>query len=205
MMAVEVPTGSPSPRSRAPTSPQQVTLELQKTAKGRCGLTLSQSRKALRVEAVMTGSLASDAGFAVGDLLVDIDGVSVAEELRFSKIKTNGLLFDKRGTCAIVVLRGGGATTSFSSAPQPLDPRVSSALFSAGAKAALSGPPAAGLAGATSGMRPVGVPPLLIPRSAAESNRRAADSRAASEAANSKAVKEAVAAEVGDYTSVPQK
>ena len=136
MLAVAVPTGAlggPSP----PASPQHLTIELRKTSKGRCGLSLSQGKAALKVEAVTVGSLAEEAGFEAGDVLVDIGGVPVAD-IRYSKIKANGLLFDARNTCAVTVLRGAsGCGMASPAAARPARPTELNL------KAALSETPAA--------------------------------------------------------------
>ena len=52
-LPVELPTGE----TRTLSTPTQLTLELMKTSKGRCGLTLVQRKKSLTVEAVQPGSV----------------------------------------------------------------------------------------------------------------------------------------------------
>jgi len=78
-----------------------------KQAKGRCGLTLQQNRKppSLIVSAVTPESLGAEAGFQVGDALLAIDDLDVRLDMRYSKIKANGVLFDAKGSCTITVQR----------------------------------------------------------------------------------------------------
>ena len=120
-LSVELPTGQalrdPSPPSSS--SPQTLILSLQKQSKGRCGLTLHQAKTHLRVEAVAAGSIAADAGFAVGDHLIRI-GDTALSDIRFSKIKANGLLFDARGTVAISVQRGVKSHHAAADSKRPL-------------------------------------------------------------------------------------
>lgn len=82
-------------------------MMMMKRGKGRCGLTLQQNRnpKSLFVSAVSPDSLGAEAGFQVGDTLLMIDGLDVHLDMRCSKIKANGVLFDAKGTCEILVER----------------------------------------------------------------------------------------------------
>jgi hypothetical protein len=119
MLAAEqvLPTGSPplfkagSSRSASPRSTSRLTLELEKSSKGRCGATFIQQKSSLQVGSVTSGSLAEECGLCVGDVIISVDTIrdgtlSVKEDLRFSKHKFNAILFDLRGTCYISVLRG---------------------------------------------------------------------------------------------------
>jgi len=83
-----------------------VTLHLAKSGKGRCGAGFQQAKKCLFVSAVAPGSICAEAGMQVGDTIVSIDGIPV-EDFRHSKHKANGMLFDAKSTCTVVVIRNG--------------------------------------------------------------------------------------------------
>ena len=126
----------------APPSPKRVVVELTKQTKCRCGLTFQQDKKSLSVSAVAAGSIAAESGFLVGDTLLSIDGVQIKEDLRFSKHKAAGLLFDVKGTCKVLVLRGGAAGAA------------AAAAGAAGAAAAAADSSAKGQAPSEAAMKP---------------------------------------------------
>lgn len=97
---LSVPTGL---SKQHPSSEE--TLTLNKSTKCRIGVTLQNSKTALVVASVTPGSVAESIGFRVGDVVLAI-GDMTSKEIRFSKHKANGLLFDARGSCDIRVQRG---------------------------------------------------------------------------------------------------
>ena len=110
---VLLPTGSLPARPSTHAAPlrlpvgesESVDLLLAKRGKGRCGLSLQRMADSLVVTDVADGSLAAEAGFRVGDALQVVNGLDVKLDLRLSKIKANGQLFDAKGTCVVTVSR----------------------------------------------------------------------------------------------------
>jgi len=115
-------------------SATQITLQLVKKAKGRCGAGMQASKQGLFVSAVAPGSICEEAGMMVGDMLVSIDGVT-AEELGRSKHKANGMLFDAKSTCTVVVIRQGADSTSASNAVLSDNQKAAAEVKAADAKA----------------------------------------------------------------------
>lgn len=140
LMPPPAPPILPSPHAKlqTPAVKTVVSLQIEKSAKGRVGVGLQASKDSLIISSIAPSSIGMKAGFEVGDVLLSIDGFDAKD--RMTKHKANALLFDAKGACHVSVMRlrplatpGGGETaqqhkmigSEVTSAPKPNSPSSS--------------------------------------------------------------------------------
>lgn len=102
--ACDHPTGAPPVEPPCTPGSSFIGVEIEKSGKGRIGLGLQANKNSLVVSSVAPSGIAMKAGLAVGDVIMNIDGMDAKCE-SMSKHKANALLFDAKKSVRVSVLR----------------------------------------------------------------------------------------------------